>query len=35
VLKLLVDSGVTAVRTSVPSLEEVYVHLIGDRGLEV
>jgi ABC-2 type transport system ATP-binding protein len=35
VLKLLVDGGVTAVRTSVPSLEEVYVHLIGDRGLEV
>jgi ABC-2 type transport system ATP-binding protein len=35
VLKLLVDGGVTSVRTSVPSLEEVYVHLIGDRGLEV
>jgi ABC-2 type transport system ATP-binding protein len=35
VLKVLVDSGVTSVRTSVPSLEEVYVHLIGDRGLEV
>jgi ABC-2 type transport system ATP-binding protein len=35
VLKLLVDSGVTSVRTSLPSLEEVYVQLIGDRGLEV
>jgi ABC-2 type transport system ATP-binding protein len=35
VLKLLVDSGVTLVRTSLPSLEEVYVQLIGDRGLEV
>ena len=35
VLKLLVDEGVTTVRTSVPSLEEVYVHLIGERGLEV
>jgi ABC-2 type transport system ATP-binding protein len=35
VLKLLVDSGVTAVRTSMPSLEEVYVQLIGDRGLQV
>ena len=35
VLKLLVDSGVTSVKTSLPSLEEVYVHLIGDRGLEV
>jgi ABC-2 type transport system ATP-binding protein len=35
VLKLLVDSGVTSVRTSMPGLEEVYVHLIGDRGLQV
>jgi len=35
VLKLLVDAGVTSVRTSLPSLEEVYVHLIGDRGLRV
>ena len=35
VLKLLVESGVTSVRTSLPSLEEVYVHLIGDRGLQV
>jgi ABC-2 type transport system ATP-binding protein len=35
VLKLLVASGVTALRTSRPSLEEVYVQLIGDRGLKV
>jgi ABC-2 type transport system ATP-binding protein len=35
VLKLLVDHGVTSVRTSMPSLEEVYVHLIGDRGLSL
>ena len=35
VLRLLVDSGVTSVRTSMPSLEEVYVQLIGDRGLQV
>ena len=35
VLKLLVDHGVISVRTSLPSLEEVYVHLIGDRGLQV
>jgi ABC-2 type transport system ATP-binding protein len=35
VLKLLVDAGVTSVRTSLPSLEEVYVNLIGDRGLAV
>jgi hypothetical protein len=26
---------VTSVRTSMPSLEEVYVQLIGDRGLQV
>jgi ABC-2 type transport system ATP-binding protein len=35
VLKLLVDAGVTSVKTSLPSLEEVYVHLIGDRGLRL
>jgi len=35
VLKRLVDHGVTSIRTSRPSLEEVYVHLIGDRGLRV
>lgn len=33
VMKRLVESGVTSVRTSLPSLEEVYVSLIGDRGL--
>ena len=35
VLRLLVGRGVTSVKTSLPSLEEVYVGLIGDRGLEV
>ena len=35
VLKLLVEGGVTSVKTSLPSLEEVYVQMIGDRGLEV
>jgi ABC-2 type transport system ATP-binding protein len=35
VLRLLVDGGVTSVKTSLPSLEEVYVHLIGERGLAV
>ena len=35
VLRRLVDAGVTSVRTSLPSLEEVYVQLIGERGLEV
>lgn len=35
VLGSLVDEGATSVKTSLPSLEEVYVHLIGDRGLEL
>ena len=35
VLARLVDAGATSVRTSLPSLEEVYVQLIGDRGLEL
>ena len=35
VLAQLVSAGVTSVRTSPPSLEEVYIHLIGDRGLKV
>jgi ABC-2 type transport system ATP-binding protein len=35
ILKLLVDSGITSIRTSLPSLEEVYMHVIGERGLTV
>ena len=35
VLALLTETGITSIRTSRPSLEEVYVHLIGDRGLKV
>ncbi|MGZ4242635.1 MAG: ATP-binding cassette domain-containing protein [Actinomycetota bacterium] len=35
VLRRLVDAGATSVRTSLPSLEEVYVQTIGARGLEV
>jgi ABC-2 type transport system ATP-binding protein len=35
VLERLVAAGVTSVRTSLPSLEEVYVQLIGERGLEL
>jgi ABC-2 type transport system ATP-binding protein len=35
VLRRLVDGGVTSVQTTLPSLEEVYVQLIGERGLEV
>jgi ABC-2 type transport system ATP-binding protein len=32
VLESLVAAGVTSIRTSRPSLEEVYLHLIGNRG---
>jgi ABC-2 type transport system ATP-binding protein len=35
VLERLVGAGVNSVRTSLPSLEEVYVHLIGERGMEL
>ncbi len=35
VLACLVAAGVTSIRTSRPSLEEVYVQVIGDRGLNV
>jgi ABC-2 type transport system ATP-binding protein len=35
VLRRLVDGGVTDLRTSLPSLEEVYVQTIGERGLGV
>jgi ABC-2 type transport system ATP-binding protein len=35
VLEELVAAGVTNLQTSRPSLEEVYIHLIGDRSLRV
>jgi ABC-2 type transport system ATP-binding protein len=35
VLECLVAAGVTSVRTSLPNLEEVYVQLIGERGMEL
>jgi ABC-2 type transport system ATP-binding protein len=35
VLRQLIDAGVTSVKTSLPSLEEVYVQMIGERGLTV
>jgi ABC-2 type transport system ATP-binding protein len=35
VLRRLVDGGITDLRTSLPSLEEVYVQTIGERGLDV
>ena len=35
VLATLVARGVTDLRTGTPSLEEVYLHLVGARGMEV
>jgi ABC-2 type transport system ATP-binding protein len=35
VLERLVAAGVTSVKTSLPNLEEVYVQLIGERGMEI
>ncbi len=35
VLRRLVDGGVTDLQTSLPSLEEVYIQAIGERGLGV
>jgi ABC-2 type transport system ATP-binding protein len=35
ILAFLVTEGVTSIRTSRPSLAEVYVHFIGERGLDV
>jgi ABC-2 type transport system ATP-binding protein len=35
VLRHLVEAGVVSVKTSLPSLEEVYVQLVGERGLEL
>jgi ABC-2 type transport system ATP-binding protein len=35
VLKALVDAGVVSIRTTRPSLEEVYLHMFGGRGLKV
>jgi ABC-2 type transport system ATP-binding protein len=35
VLRRLIEAGVTSVKTSLPSLEEVYVQMIGERGLAV
>jgi ABC-2 type transport system ATP-binding protein len=35
ILSLLVEAGITSIRTSRPGLEEVYMHLLGDRGLRL
>jgi ABC-2 type transport system ATP-binding protein len=35
ILRALVDGGITALRTSSPSLEETYLSVIGNRGLRL
>jgi ABC-2 type transport system ATP-binding protein len=35
VLEVVVGAGITAVRTGSPSLEEVYLHVMGGRGMEL
>jgi ABC-2 type transport system ATP-binding protein len=35
VLRRLLDAGVTGIQTGRPSLDEVYLRLVGDRGLKV
>ncbi len=35
VIRHLLDAGITSVSTSTPDLEEVYLHIIGERGLRV
>ena len=35
VLEIVVGSGITAVRTGSPSLEDVYIHVMGGRGMEL
>lgn len=35
VLRTLLDAGVTRVATTEPSLEEVYLHVVGNRGMRV
>ncbi len=35
VLRRLLDGGSSSVRTSLPSLEEVYLHIVGDRAMDV
>jgi ABC-2 type transport system ATP-binding protein len=35
VMRSLIDAGITSVRVTRPSLEEVYLGLVGDRGLEI
>ncbi len=35
VLRLIVEEGITALRVTKPSLQEVYLELIGERGMKV
>ncbi len=35
VVRRLLDDGASSVRTSLPNLEEVYLHVVGDRAMDV
>ncbi|MDQ3641851.1 MAG: DUF4162 domain-containing protein [Actinomycetota bacterium] len=35
VMRHLVEAGVTSVKVTRPSLEEVYLSLVGERGMDV
>jgi ABC-2 type transport system ATP-binding protein len=35
VISILAHAGVASINTSPPSLEEVYVHILGERGLRL
>ena len=35
VIRLLIDNDITAIRSAPPTLEEVYLHVIGGRGMDV
>jgi len=35
VLRLLIERGVTSISTSQPRLEEVYLQVVGDRGMDL
>jgi ABC-2 type transport system ATP-binding protein len=35
VLGIVVGAGITSVRTGSPSLEDVYLHVMGGRGMEL
>ena len=35
VLNKLITNGISSIQTAKPSLEEAYVHIVGDRGMAI